>query len=68
MLTTRPRNLVEDAWRHIPPGSEAAAERLALSRLIKFGVAGTAMAGREYLSDDAILSLVAYLQTLRAKK
>ena len=68
LLTTRPRNLVEDAWRRVPPGSEAAAERLALARLIKFGVTDTAMAGREYLSDDTILSLVAYLQTLHVKK
>jgi len=67
-LSVPPRNLVEDTWRHIPAGSDPVAERLGLARLIKFGVPGTAMAGREYLDDESVLSLAAYLQTLRAKK
>ncbi len=58
----KPRDLTRDAWRFVPVGAD---ETLALARLIKFGVPGTAMAGREYLTDEAVLSLAAYLQTLR---
>ncbi len=67
-LANQPRNLVADAWRRIPAGTDLVTERLALARLIKFGVLGTAMAGHEYLDDDTVLSLATYLQTLRAKK
>jgi cytochrome c oxidase cbb3-type subunit 2 len=67
-LTVKPRNLAADAWHSIPAGADPAAERLGLARLIKFGVPGTVMAGHEYLDDDTVLSLAAYLQTLRAKK
>jgi cytochrome c oxidase cbb3-type subunit 2 len=61
-LVNKPRDLTRDAWRFVPAGAD---EKLALARLIKFGVPGTAMAGREYLPDEAVLSLAAYLQTLR---
>jgi cytochrome c oxidase cbb3-type subunit 2 len=67
-LAIKPRDLVEDNWRYVPAGGDAVAERLALARVIKFGLPATVMAGREYLNDDTILSLVAYLQTLHAKK
>ncbi|MDB6165717.1 MAG: hypothetical protein JWQ83_857 [Lacunisphaera sp.] len=66
-LVNKPRDLVAEAWRFVPAGAGPAAEQLALARVVKFGVPGTAMAGREYLADDAVLSLAAYLQTLRAK-
>ena len=61
-LANKPRDLTRDAWRFVPAGAD---ETLALARLIKFGVPGTAMAGREYLGDEAVLSLAVYLQTLR---
>jgi cytochrome c oxidase cbb3-type subunit 2 len=68
LTSAKPRNLVADGWRYIPAGATPAAEQRELARLIKFGVPGTAMAGREYLDDDTVLSLAAYLQTLRAQK
>ncbi|MBI3885209.1 MAG: cytochrome c, partial [Opitutae bacterium] len=61
-LANQPRDLTRDAWRFVPAGAD---ETLALARVIKFGVPGTAMAGREYLPDEVVLSLAAYLQTLR---
>lgn len=64
-LSIKPRDLTRDAWRFIPSGTDAVEENISLARLIKFGVPGTAMAGREYLGDEAVLSLAAYLQTLR---
>jgi len=68
LLTVKPRNLTADAWHYIATGAEPATERRELARLIKFGVPGTAMAGREYLDDDVIVSLAAYLQSLRGIK
>lgn len=67
-LSVKPRNLREDAWHYVPAGTDPAGERLALARVIKFGVPGTTMAGREYLDDDTVLSLAAYLQTLRGQR
>jgi cytochrome c oxidase cbb3-type subunit 2 len=61
-LLLRPRDLAGEPWRFVPAGED---EALALARLIKFGAPGTAMAGREYLPDDEIAALAAYVQALR---
>jgi hypothetical protein len=39
---------------------------LHLARLIKFGVPGTAMAGREYLPDEDVVSLARFVAGLQA--
>jgi len=67
-LVPKPRDLVASSWVHIAVDADPESERLALACLIKFGLPGTAMAGHEYLNDDAILSLAAYLQTMRTGK
>ncbi|HVU32408.1 MAG TPA: cbb3-type cytochrome c oxidase subunit II [Opitutaceae bacterium] len=43
------------------------ADPLAVARLIKFGLPGTAMAGREYLGDSDVLSLVAFARAMQHK-
>jgi cytochrome c oxidase cbb3-type subunit 2 len=58
-LNPRPANL-HQAWARVNPADEVGS----LARTIKFGALGTAMAGHEYLSDQEVLSLVAYVQRL----
>lgn len=67
-LLLPPRDLVAGRWHYVPAGTSIASERTALARLIKFGVPGTAMAGREYLSDFEVVALVDYVQSLRASQ
>jgi len=64
-LPVPPRDLVSGAWIYQGPDRKDAAEPLALARLIKFGVPGSAMAGHEYLEDGEILALAAYVRALR---
>jgi cytochrome c oxidase cbb3-type subunit 2 len=64
-LPVPPRDLVAGAWIYQPAGTDPAAARLALARLIKFGVPGSTMAGHEYLSDDEVLALADYVRNLR---
>ena len=63
-LATPPRNLVAENWRFQAITADRARERLALARLIKFGQPGTAMAGREYLTDAEVVALATYVQEL----
>ncbi len=63
-----PSNLILRDWHYIVAARGSQAELHALAQVIKFGVPGTAMAGREYLSDDVVLSLAIYLQTLPTKQ
>jgi cytochrome c oxidase cbb3-type subunit 2 len=67
-LAQRPADLAKDAWRHVPAGLSATEQELGLARLIKFGVPGTAMAGREYLSDDDVVSLARFVAGLQASR
>lgn len=46
-----------------PPGEDPL---LFLSRIIKFGLPGTAMAGHEYLPDDAIAGLARFVHDLQS--
>ncbi|MBL9216165.1 MAG: cbb3-type cytochrome c oxidase subunit II [Opitutaceae bacterium] len=66
-LGMRPRDLTGPRL-HISAGLAPAEEWLALARIIKFGIPGTAMAGREYLPDEAITALATYVQGLKEKK
>jgi cytochrome c oxidase cbb3-type subunit 2 len=67
-LVTKPHDPLRRPWAHVSAEADPENERLELARLIKFGLPGTAMAGHEYLTDDAVLSLAVYLQTVRAEK
>lgn len=58
-LTLPPVDLT-GVWPQVDSSDE-----LAVARLIKFGLPGTAMAGHEYLGDSAVLSLVAYARSLQ---
>jgi cytochrome c oxidase cbb3-type subunit 2 len=61
-LLLRPPNFSNDAWRHV---SVSEPEPLvALARIVKYGLAGGAMAGHEYLSDGDTVGLAAYVQSL----
>jgi hypothetical protein len=50
-------------FRHIAANESA---EIALSRIIKFGVWGTVMAGHEYLPDSEVVSLARFVQELHA--
>lgn len=65
LLPVPPRDLVAGAWVYQPADAGPADARLALARLIKFGVPGSTMAGHEYLSDDEVLALADYVRNLR---
>jgi cytochrome c oxidase cbb3-type subunit 2 len=60
-LSLRPPDWSAVAWRHVPAGVEP---ELALSRIIKFGLPGLPMAGHEYLSDQEVVGLARFVQTL----
>jgi cytochrome c oxidase cbb3-type subunit 2 len=65
-LALPPRNLAGEQWHYVAAGVDATAERAALARLIKYGVRGTSMAGREYLSDADVMALTTYVQSLHS--
>lgn len=64
-LPVPPRNLIAAQWVYLAQTGGAAAERLSLARLIKFGLPGSTMAGHEYLSDEEVLGLADYVRNLR---
>ena len=61
-----PPDFSAGAWRHIPADDPEPV--LALSRIIKFGLSGTDMAGHEYLEDAAVVSLAHFVRTLHATR
>lgn len=63
-LSGPPPDLRGPAWRRVAPDEPEPA--LALARIIKFGVPGTAMAGHEYLDDATVVSLAHYVRSLHA--
>lgn len=67
-LSQRPADLAPDVWRHLPAGLSGAETELNLARLIKFGVPGTAMAGREYLPDEDVVSLARFVIRLQESR
>lgn len=61
-----PTDLTRSSWGDAAaPGGDA--RRIALARIIKFGIPGTAMAGHESLEDSQILGLAAYVAQLATK-
>jgi cytochrome c oxidase cbb3-type subunit 2 len=61
-LTMKPPDFTRDAWRHLR--ADEPARTVTVARIIKFGLAGTPMAGREYLDDAAITMLARYVEAL----
>lgn len=61
-LAFKPPDFSRDAWRHLR--ADDPDRTIALSRIIKFGLPGTAMAGREYLDDKTVLMLAHYVVEL----
>jgi cytochrome c oxidase cbb3-type subunit 2 len=59
-LSLRPPDFSRDVWRHVH-GAEAERQ---LTRIVKFGLPGTAMSGHEYLSDSEVVSLATYALNL----
>ena len=63
-LAVPPRDLTQGPWKFVF-ARQPEAERLALARIIKFGVPGTMMVGREYLPDGEVLALAEWVRDLR---
>lgn len=64
-LNRPPRDFTRAEGCYFPRLADPAAGRLALARVIKFGLPGGAMAGHEYLADGEISALAAYVQARR---
>lgn len=62
-LSYRPPDWSLTVWHQVPPDADT---ELALSRIIKFGIAGLPMAGHEYLPDSDVVGLARYVQTLHS--
>lgn len=63
-LATPPRDLTERGqWRWVQNGNDNM--ELELARLIKFGRPGTSMPGTEWLSDEELRDVIAFLSTIR---
>lgn len=60
-LVLRPADWQTSRWRHVPAGADS---EVVLSRIIKFGILGLAMAGHEYLPDAEIVGLARYVRFL----
>jgi mono/diheme cytochrome c family protein len=57
-------NLRKGAFWYVGSGRTPDQETAALSRIVRFGVAGTSMPGHEVFSDRQVADVVAYLQQL----
>ncbi len=62
---TLPPDLATASLRHIPAALNPTQQRLALAKIIKFGVPNTDMAGHEYLPDAQIIALAEEVQAMR---
>lgn len=60
-LVLRPADWLTSPWRHVSSGEDP---EVVLSRIIKFGILGLAMAGHEYLSDAEVVGLARYARIL----
>ncbi len=56
-----PANLVIGPFQYLPSAASSADRTAQFSRISKFGIHGTDMAGHEYLSDQQIASLTLFL-------
>ena len=64
-LKRAPRDLTKAEWIAVPRAARGLAELQALERTIKYGISGSAMAGREYLTDAEVVALAKFVQSLR---
>ncbi len=61
-LALKPPDFTREAWRQVR--ADEPDRVLALTRIIKFGVPGTPMAGREYLDDATAVMLARHVEAL----
>ena len=61
-LAVRPPDFTREPWRHLR--ADEPARTIAVARIIKFGLAGTPMAGREYLDDESVTMLARYVEAM----
>jgi cytochrome c oxidase cbb3-type subunit 2 len=59
-LSLKPPDFLHNNWRHVLPNEPV--REVALARIIKFGVPGTAMAGHEYLDDSSVVQLARFVE------
>ncbi|MDR3405647.1 MAG: cbb3-type cytochrome c oxidase subunit II [Chthoniobacter sp.] len=60
-----PRDLTKAQWQFIPRRNKQEQRLLELARVIKFGVPTTSMPGHETMSDDELLGLARYVESLQ---
>lgn len=60
----KPLDLVSGTYRFAPPAMKKEQRDLRMAQIIKFGQAGTSMPGHEFLTDQNIIDLVAFLGSL----
>lgn len=57
-------NLRKGYFQYVPAAWTAEQRRLALARIVKFGIPGTSMAGHEWFPEEDVADVVAWLQSL----
>ena len=60
----KPSNLVEGPYRLVPRAMTEAQRKQRLAQIIKYGQVGTSMPGHEYLTDQNVIDLMAFLDSL----
>lgn len=60
-FSPQPRRFDSGAFRFAPESMASEARRIRLGAIVKYGIPGTAMPGHEYLTDEDIADLVAYV-------
>lgn len=60
----KPANLVEGPYRLVPREMPETPRKKRLAQIIKYGQAGTSMPGHEYLTDQNVIDLMTFLDTL----
>ncbi len=63
-LTTKPADLVHGLYRLAPKSMPGPQRENRVAQLIKYGQAGTSMPGHEYLTDQNVVDLMAYLDSI----
>ena len=62
-----PPNLFGDAWFRIAPGLTESQERVAVGRVVKYGLPGTDMPGLEYLPDGEVEAIADWVTRKRSE-
>lgn len=60
-FSPRPTHFKSGVFRFAPKSMRAAERQIRLGTIVKYGIPGTAMPGHEYLTDEDIMDLVAYV-------